>query len=273
MSNSFLKYKSPIPVSRRTSIGEALLSNIEPDGSPIDVIKLPAYLNLTEENIQVKPIGQLLYIESEESKPNSDILCNYLEDNFTNHLASVEYSLAYNWLVEMYHLMSLDHIKSTHWLTLNGFVIESLQEYKESEEISALTYEVQLPNSLDVFRINSSAPRKSIVTLTLFSAFTVGMKLQIREDWHFLILFNVLPTANNSHRLFVDFYSSKASPCRYLTKLVIKIAAFITVVEDFEYLNIISKRNLNNVKPTDTLGAVQNNSLIKRFYKLYSEHF
>jgi hypothetical protein len=273
MQNSFLKYKSPIPVSRNTSIGEAILSSLEPDGSQITVIKLPAYLNLEDELIQVKPIGKLLYIESEESKSKSDTLSDYLAVNFDNHLASVEYSLGYNWIVEMYHLMSLDHIKSTHWLTLNGFCIVNLRDYQESPNSSELTYDVELPNSLDAFRINSSDPKKSIVTLTLFSAFTVGMRLKIKEDWIFLILFNVLPTADKSHKLFVDFYSSKEVKFKFLTRQIIKLASLITVFEDFDYLNIISKRNLTRVQTKGPAVELQNNSLIKRFYNLYSKHF
>jgi hypothetical protein len=273
MQNSFLKYQSPIPVSRNTSIGEAILSSLEPDGSQISVIKLPAYLNLEDEVIQVKPIGKLLYIESEESQGKSEALSGYLRDNFANHIASVEYSLGYNWIVEMYHLMSLDHIKSTHWLTLNGFSIDNLRDYQETSNTSEISYDVELPNSLDAFRINSSDTKKSIVTLTLFSAFTVGMRLKIKEDWIFLILFNVLPTADKSHKLFVDYYSSKEIRFKFLTRQIIKLVSLITVFEDIDYLNIISKRNLSRVQTKKPSLELQNNSLIKRFYNLYSKHF
>jgi hypothetical protein len=274
MTTSFFKYQSPIPVSRNTSIGEAILSTLEPNGSQIGVIKLPSYLNLDQNTLlRVKPIGQVLYLESEESFAKSQALEIFLVEQFPYYLESVQYSLRYNWIVEMYHLMSLDHIKSTHWFTLNGFSVIQLKEYKETELHSELTYEVRLPNSLDAFRLKSDSPRTSVVTLTLFSAFTVGMKLRIRKDWNFLILFNVLPTSDNSHKLFVDFYSTKEIRFRFLTKQLIKIAALLTVFEDFEYLNFISRRNLNKLKVPEISGVIQNNSLIKRFYTLYSKYF
>ncbi|MGL4757857.1 MAG: hypothetical protein ACRCXZ_00840 [Patescibacteria group bacterium] len=276
MSNSFLRFQSPIPVSRNVSFGEAVLQATLASEDEIDVIKLPKYLQLEDSAIQVNKVGNLLYASTTDQEQHNSELEQFLADGFQFHLSSVEYHLKYHWLVEMYHLMSLDHIRSTHWLTLKGFSIERLFDYSELDNRTELTYDVVLPNSLDVFKQDNQQSKKSIVTLILFSAFTVGMRLRINESWNFLILFNVLPTSENSHQLFVDFYSSKEVQCRFLTDKLIKLVSFVTVVEDLEYLKIISKRSLfrkGKNESAETKTKLKQNTLIERFHTLYSKHF
>lgn len=265
-------FNSPIPLARDSKIGDGNISQVSArNNSNCEYIKIPSFLNLPENNLAIRRVGNISYAVYPGMCDKTQFLSNYLELCFPYTLSGVSYDLNYNWLVEMYHLMSLDHIKSTHFLTLRGFSVDEVVEANQNSSISEMIYKVSLPDSLVLFKDKTPTIKKSLVSLTLFSAFTVGMQININSNWSFLILFNVLPTGVKSHRLFVDFYSSKKLNPLFLLDPLLKLVSWVTIMEDLEYLKVLSKGsifgNAGNAKKENV--PLENNWLIKRFKFLY----
>lgn len=182
------------------------------------------------------------------------------------HLISQEYVLPFPYLCQIYHLLNLKHLEHIHSFSLNNLKVLKISELQPTEIGGSIKFQTVLESPVNTLRIW----RQPIVEvdLILHTPYTVELNIPAYNNKRIIVIFNVLPTAANEHKLFIDIYSNLQWP-RPILQVFLHIAAYLTVFEDFPYLQKLASRNLDRAVQSCGSSTRDTTWLFRRFAELY----
>jgi hypothetical protein len=264
MTNIFRQYASLLPI-HRSSFNDFAVYDKKSLENKDYFFKYPNYLPQTEE-LQFTSTGKLYYAGYENV--NIDLI-ERMKELDEKHLISLDFKLNYDWKVQMYHLLSINHLKEFH-KTLNGLTILGVNSYEKSQTGGSISFDTVTESQFKLMRIFRSNHGK--VRLTLHSAFTVELNIILENGKFYSVMFNVCPISDNQHKFYIDIYGDVAF--KGITSLLLRIASILTVLEDIPYYNLLTKRNIKEKekKLVPDNSKVTTNSLLYRFFELYGNN-
>ena len=183
-----------------------------------------------------------------------------------DHIISQAYILPIPYLCQIYHLLNLKHLETVHKFSLNGLKIGNISQIEMIPIGGSIKFQTTLEPALNLLRVW----RKPIVEveLILHTPYTIELSIPIYHHRQITIIFNMLPLADNIHKLFIDIYSNIVFP-KPILQMILHCASCLTLFEDLPYLNELANGNpcrwvkSNRVNNRDTM------KLFKRFVDLY----
>ena len=221
-----------------------------------------AKLGLSAEDIKT-----LKYYRLDSSTPQHETYRHKTEARMLQlekyHLISQEYVLSVPYLCQMYHLLNLKHLESVHGFSLNNLKVLDVSQIEATTIGGAIKFQTVLDSPFNVLRIW----RQPVVEvgLTLHTPYTVELSIPIYSGKKIVVMFNVLPLGDNTHKLFIDIYSNLVFP-KPILQIILHIAASLTVFEDLPYLQKLAEGNIHH---SAKLSDRKTMWLFKRFVDLY----
>ena len=206
-------------------------------------------------------------------KPNSNLsqhheeLCTAAQARMLElqayHLISQEYVLPFPYICQIYHLLNLKHLENVHSFSLGKLKVLQVSNFHPTAIGGRLRFQTTLDSQVNALRIW----RRPIVEveLVLHTPYTVELQIPVYNKT-MAVIFNVLPTKPNEHKLFIDIYSDLEWP-KPLLQILLHFAACLTLFEDLPYLRKLAQRNkhrlVNSNRNSDSMW------LYTRFVDLY----
>lgn len=183
-----------------------------------------------------------------------------------HHAISQEYTLPIPYLCQIYHLLNLKHLETVHNRSLKGLKVGHVSQLKATQIGGSLKFQTSLNSSPNILRMW----RQPIVEveLTLLTPYTIELNIPVYYDRQISILFNILPLADHTHKLFIDIYSSLVFP-KPILQMILHCAAYLTLVEDLPYLHQLTTANLYRQVRSTPVSNRDTMQLFKRFVDLY----
>lgn len=181
------------------------------------------------------------------------------------HLISQEYLLPIPYLCQIYHLLNLKHLESTHCFSLNGLKIVDVSQFETTASGGAIKFQTVLESPLNLLRMWRQPVVE--VELILHTPYTVELSIPIYGNKNITVIFNILPMSNNDHKLFIDIYSNIIFP-RLLLQIILHLASSLTLLEDLPYLRKLAKGKIHCSGKADK-GTHHTMQLFERFAELY----
>jgi hypothetical protein len=269
----FIQLATIIPLSRGDDDAEGVYTTQLDSGDLISsestLIKVPQYLGIQANEIRIARLGQVNYLTLKPAEHDCTTLHSFekrMQELEELHLCSLDKDLSFNWLVQIYHLLSIEHLESYHSGSLNGMVVDEIVKFDPSKVGGSVEFSTTSSSPFGFVRMFRGA--QSLVTLTMHSALTVELNIKVSSSQSFTVLFNVLPLSDNRHRFMIDIYG--LAGCKVLIGQVLKAASLYTINEDMEYYEMLGKRNLSNITAqTDINSPPSKMDLIHRFFEVY----
>ena len=236
-----------------------------------DYLELPEFLGI-DSITRILQLGNLSYITTKPIDHNCTSLLQFeerIQSLEHNHIMQLEKNLDFNWLVQIYHLMNVNHLEVFHNVSLNGLSVEEIIDFRPTNVGGTISFKTISKSALGFIRLFRG--KESVVKLTMHSALTIELNLEVGDNKTYTVLFNVLPLSANRHKLFVDIYGTKKPniASKTILGLVLKIASLITINEDMDYYEKLGKRDLANIIAYDRTQTPNKSSLIHRFFQVY----
>ena len=210
-------------------------------------------------------------------KPNSNLnqhkdeLCTIAQARMLEmqkeHLISQEYILPFPYICQIYHLLNLRHLENIHSFSLGKLKVIQVSNFHPTAIGGRLRFQTTLDSQINALRIW----RRPIVEveLVLHTPYTVELQIPVYNNKNITVIFNVLPTNLNEHKLFIDIYSNLKWP-KPLLQILLHIAACLTLFEDLPYLRKLARRNLHCLVNSNR-GSDHKTWLYTRFVNLYGK--
>ncbi|WP_373547545.1 hypothetical protein [Chamaesiphon sp.] len=182
------------------------------------------------------------------------------------HLISQAYILPIPYICQIYHLLNLKHLETIHKFSLKGLKIGNIGQIEPTPIGGSIKFQTTLEPSLNILRVWRKPTIE--VELILHTPYTIELKIPIYHNRQINIVFNMLPLANNAHKLFIDIYSNIIFP-KPILQIILHCASCLTLFEDLPYLNELATGNPRRwVRATKTSNR-DTMQLFKRFVELY----
>jgi hypothetical protein len=262
-----------IPLNRDNMLEESVYSmgTVESsfDKSNNQVLQIPRFLNIKSESVRLVKIGKLNYLTIKPIDHDCTTLTNFerrLHELEDLHICSLDKELSFNWLVQIYHLLSIDHLESYHSGSLNGLKVEGVVEFDPSKVGGSVKFNTTSSSPFGLVRLFRGV--ESLVTLTMHSALTVELNIQVSANQSFTVMFNVLPLSENRHKFMIDIYG--LASCKILIGQILRAASLYTISEDMAYYQALGKRNLSGIVASTNVDKPPSKmDLIHRFFEIY----
>jgi hypothetical protein len=181
------------------------------------------------------------------------------------HLISQVYTLPFPYLCQIYHLLNLKHLESVHRMSLGNLKVIGINGVNPTDTGGTLKFQTILENSVNILKMWRQPTVE--VELVLHTPFTIELNIPAYNGKKIIVIFNVLPLANNRHKFFIDIYSDLQWH-KPLLKLVLHCASCLTLFEDLPYLENLANKKLERSLNTE-LSQPTNMWLFQRFVELY----
>lgn len=203
-------------------------------------------------------------LQENTSEPNLVAHSRMLELK-EQHLIGQVYNLPFPYLCQIYHLLNLKHLESVHRMSLGNLKVIGINGVNPTDTGGTLKFQTILENSVNVLKMW----RQPIVEveLVLHTPFTIELNIPAYNGKKIIVIFNVLPLANNRHKFFIDIYSDLQWH-KPLLKLLLHCASCLTLFEDLPYLENLARKKFDRSLNTE-LSQPTNMWLFQRFVELY----
>ena len=182
------------------------------------------------------------------------------------HAIRQEYTLPIPYLCQVYHLLNLEHLETVHHHSLKGLKVGNVSQLEETQVGETLKFETSLDSSPNILRMWRKPSVE--VELTLLTPYTIELTIPVYHGRKITILFNILPLADNIHKLFIDIYSSLIFP-KPILQMILHCAAYLTLFEDLPYLHQLATENIYSKVKSTPVSNRDTMQLFKRYVDLY----
>ncbi len=225
------------------------------------------------ESLKVQSISPLKYYKLDAITPLDETHLRHTEGRMLqlnqHHIISQSYVLPIPYLCQIYHLLNLKHLESVHNLSLKGLKIGNIGQLEKTATGGSLKFETTLNPNLNILKIWRQPVVE--VELILHTPYTIELNVPIYNGQNITIVFNILPLANNSHKLFIDIYSQIVFP-KPILQMLLHCASYLTLFEDMSYLRKLADCNLA-ARVNKTIDSTHKSTqLIGRFADLYGSN-
>jgi hypothetical protein len=183
-----------------------------------------------------------------------------------HHMISQAYVLPVPYLCQIYHLLNLKHLESIHNFSLNNLKIIDVSNTQSTEIGGAIKFKTVLDSPMNALRIWRQPVVE--VELILHNPYTVELSIPVYSGKRIIVMFNVLPLGDDSHKLFIDIYSNLVFP-KPILQILLHIASCLTLFEDLPYLHKLAERNVHRLVKFGKTSNHKTMWLFKRFVDLY----
>ncbi|HAA26993.1 MAG TPA: hypothetical protein DCE56_04035 [Cyanobacteria bacterium UBA8553] len=182
------------------------------------------------------------------------------------HFISQEYILPFSYLCQIYHLLNLKHLETTHNFSLNNLRVINVSHFQTTALGGVIKFQTSLDSPVNALRIWRSPIVE--VELILHNPYTVELSIPVYNNKHITVIFTAIPISDNEHRLLIDIYSNLPWP-RPLLQIILHFASCLTLFEDLPYLRKIGNRNIHRIVQLSRVSNHETMKLFKRFVDLY----
>lgn len=183
------------------------------------------------------------------------------------HMISQEYIFPFPYVCQIYHLLNLKHLEEVHSFSLSNLKVVKVSDFQPTAIGGAMRFQTVLESPFNTLRVWRQPLVE--VDLILHTPYTVELNIPAYGGKRIAVIFNVLPTSQMEHKLFIDIYSDLQWP-KPILQIVLHLAACLTVFEDFPYLRKLAERNLDRVIRLGRISNHETMCLFRRFAELYS---
>ena len=232
-------------------------------------ILLSPQTSLEPESLHAKDINTLKFYTLNSLTPPHEAYLNKTEVRMLQlekyHLISQEHLLPIPYLCQIYHLLNLKHLESTHCFSLNGLKIVDVSQFETTASGGAIKFQTVLESPLNLLRMWRQPVVE--VELILHTPYTVELSIPIYGNKNITVIFNILPMSDNDHKLFIDIYSNITFP-RLPLQIILHLASSLTLLEDLPYLRKLAKGKIHRSGKADKVTH-HTMQLFERFAELY----
>lgn len=183
-----------------------------------------------------------------------------------DHIISQAYILPIPYLCQIYHLLNLKHLETVHKFSLKGLRISNVSQIETTPIGGSIKFQTTLDPSVNILRVWRKPTIE--VELILHTPYTIELNIPIYHNRRITIIFNMLPLADNIHKLFIDIYSNVIFP-KPILQIILHCASCLTLFEDLPYLNELANGNPCRWVRSTRAGNRDTVQLFKRFVELY----
>ncbi|MGF1534887.1 MAG: hypothetical protein ACFB4J_00185 [Elainellaceae cyanobacterium] len=182
---------------------------------------------------------------------------------YEQHVVGQAYELPLPYYCQIYHLLNLKHLESVHSFSLGNLKVLGVNDFQTTPAGGIIRFRTALSSSAHVLRLWRQPEVE--VELVLHDSYTVELRIPVYGDRRIIVLFNVLPMANEHHQLFIDIYSDLNWP-KLLLEPLLDVASSLTLLEDLSYLRQLSERREQSAAAKRQQPTL---FLLNRFVELY----
>lgn len=183
------------------------------------------------------------------------------------HVISQVYKLPFPYLSQIYHLLNLKHLETVHGVSLGSLKVVDVCSLEPTPLGGTVKFRTTLDSPFNLLKIWRQACVD--VELILHTPYMVELKIPVYGGKKMIVMFNVLPLSETSHKFAIDIYTDLKFP-KFLLYAMLHLAAFITLYEDLPYLKKLSDLNLGHLLKPAKASSQEMMWLFKRFVKLYA---
>lgn len=183
------------------------------------------------------------------------------------HVISQVYKLPFPYLSQIYHLLNLKHLETVHGVSLGRLKVVDVCSFQSTPLGGTVKFRTTLDSPFNLLKIWRQPCVD--VELILHTPYMVELKIPVYGEKKMIVMFNVLPLSETSHKFAIDIYTDLQFP-KFLLSAMLHLAAFITLYEDLPYLKKLSDRNLGHLLKPAKASSQEMMWLFKRFVKLYA---
>jgi hypothetical protein len=191
----------------------------------------------------------------------------HMSQRQAQHLISQNYLLPFPYLCQIYHLLNLNHLETVHGFSLNNLKVTQVQCFQPTDVGGNVKFETVLESPLNILRIW----RQPIVEveLILHNPYTIELCLPLYKDHKINVMFNVLPIGAVEHQFLIDIYCDLIW-FKPVLKILLHLAASLTLLEDLPYLSKLAERNLQRLVDLNHISPHKSMQLFRRYADLHA---